>query len=409
MSKLQLPKLDIKARPGISFDTPKSALAKWNPLLQARSDEATITIYDVIGNDEFGGVSAKRIASALRAIGPRDVTVNINSPGGDVFEGIAIYNLLRDHPYQVTVRVVGLAASAASIVAMSGDRIEMARASFMMIHNVWVLAIGNRNDLREIADWIEPFDDALADVYATRTGMEKKAVAKLMDKETWMNGSQAIDNGFADGLMPADEVDESEEPATNRFADAVAIARGIDAAMLKGGVRRNERVALMNALREALSNSTGPEGSLLNLPKRREAMTEAKKPGEEKPAGTEVEKPQAAAPAAPAAQGLQDQIAAAVKADRQRMTAILALDEAKGREKLAQHLAYEGMSVEAAKAALTASPKASSLASAMEYIGSPNVPGNEPEGGPEQAKPESVYDIYARRKREVAAARGERS
>ncbi|WP_034085582.1 head maturation protease, ClpP-related, partial [Pseudomonas aeruginosa] len=111
------------------------------------------------------------IAGALRAIGGDvDVTVNINSPGGDVFEGLAIYNLLREHKGKVTVNIIGLAASAASFIAMAGDEIRIGRAAFLMIHNAWLIAMGNRNDLREIADWLEPFDMTLADIYAQRTG-----------------------------------------------------------------------------------------------------------------------------------------------------------------------------------------------------------------------------------------------
>ncbi|HCF5801664.1 TPA: Clp protease ClpP, partial [Pseudomonas aeruginosa] len=104
-------------------------------------------------------------AGALRAIGGDvDVTVNINSPGGDVFEGLAIYNLLREHKGKVSVNIIGLAASAASFIAMAGDEIRIGRAAFLMIHNAWLIAMGNRNDLREIADWLEPFDMTLADI-----------------------------------------------------------------------------------------------------------------------------------------------------------------------------------------------------------------------------------------------------
>src|SRR6185436_2438068 len=133
------------------------ALERWAPDLMAAaaSEESTISVLDPIGVDPWTGegVTAKRIAAALRSIGAdKDVVVNINSPGGDLFEGMAIYNLLREHQGKVTVKVLGVAASAASIVAMAGDEIQIARAGFLMIHNTWVIAMGNRNDLREIAD-----------------------------------------------------------------------------------------------------------------------------------------------------------------------------------------------------------------------------------------------------------------
>lgn len=230
----------------LAFEPSAEALARFNGGLQAAAnDDNTISIYDVIGSDGWSeGITAKRVAGALRAIGSRDVVVNINSPGGDVFEGIAIYNLLRDHPHNVTVRVVGLAASAASLIAMAGDEIQMARSGFMMIHNVWVIAMGNRHDLRAAAEWIEPFDDALADVYAARTGGDKAVMAALMDKETWLSGAQAIDQGFADDYMPADQVEEKEPENPDAFA-----LRRVENIMARQGVPRSERYNLLSAIR----------------------------------------------------------------------------------------------------------------------------------------------------------------
>lgn len=171
-----------------------------------------ITMFDVIGEDFWtgGGVTAKKVASQLRAIaGP--VEVQINSPGGDMFEGIAIYNVLREHPHDVTVKVMGMAASAASIIAMAGDTVEIGAASFLMIHNCWVLAMGNRHDMRETADFLEPFDAAMVDVYAARSGQKAEDIAKWMDAETFMSGSQAIERGFADALLAADKITTDEE------------------------------------------------------------------------------------------------------------------------------------------------------------------------------------------------------
>jgi ATP-dependent Clp protease protease subunit len=164
-----------------------------------------ITMFDVIGEDFWsgGGVTAKKVAAQLRAIGDRPVEVQINSPGGDMFEGIAIYNVLREHPAAVTVKVMGMAASAASIIAMAGDTIEIGAASFLMIHNCWVVAVGNRHDMAETAAFLEPFDQAMADVYAAaHRARQRIKVAKWMDAETYMSGQMAIDRGFADALLP---------------------------------------------------------------------------------------------------------------------------------------------------------------------------------------------------------------
>jgi len=163
----------------------------------ADDEDRTISIYDVIGYDWWTGegVTTKRIAGALRSLGAGPVTVNVNSPGGDMFEGLSIYNLLREHQGEITVKVLGLAASAASVVAMAGDKVQIARAGFLMIHNCWVLAQGNRHDLREFADTMEPFDAAMADIYAARSGLDLAEVQRQMDGETWIGGSQAIEQG----------------------------------------------------------------------------------------------------------------------------------------------------------------------------------------------------------------------
>ena len=120
-----------RPRAGISSQISPRALSSWDSSIRAAAeDERTISIYDVIGVDYWTGegVTAKRIASALRGLGKGPVTVNVNSPGGDMFEGLAIYNLLREHDGEVTIKVLGLAASAASIIAMAGDTVQIVQA-----------------------------------------------------------------------------------------------------------------------------------------------------------------------------------------------------------------------------------------------------------------------------------------
>lgn len=211
-------KIRLNANRKITALSTEGAYDRWNPGVKAASEvEASISVYEVIGDDPWtgGGVTVKRIDGALRAIGKQDVTVNINSPGGDVFEGIAIYNRLREHQGKVNVKVLGLAASAASVIAMAGDNIQVGASSFIMIHNAWVLAMGNRHDMREVADFLEPFDRALADVYVSRASLELAYVQTAMDAETWYSGSQAVEIGLADALLAADEIqiNEDEVPA----------------------------------------------------------------------------------------------------------------------------------------------------------------------------------------------------
>jgi len=225
---------------GIKYDLSPKALENWNPAIKAAESDNTISIFDVIGQDYWTGegVTAKRIAGALRAIGDKDVTVLVNSPGGDMFEGLAIYNLLREHKGEVTVKVLGLAASAASVIAMAGDNIQVARAGFLMVHNAWILVAGNRHDMRDYADYLEPFDRSMADLYSARTGIEFKSMQKIMDAESWIGGSDAVEQGFADALLPSDQIQIDEN------SNARAAVK-LDIALAKAGMPRSERKKLL--------------------------------------------------------------------------------------------------------------------------------------------------------------------
>lgn len=259
----------IRSLPPVqAFEHPKGleclpsadALARFDAGVRAADEGAdnAISIYDMIGDDPWdgSGTTAKRISAALRSIGDKDVVVNINSPGGDLFEGLAIYNLLRAHPKKVTVRVMGMAASAASVVAMAGDEIQIARAGFFMVHNGWVIAMGNRHDMREVADFLEPFDAAMADVYAARTGLKTAAVAELMDAESWINAKDAIKKGFADDYVPADQI--KENAAAKAAAKNSLATKRVDVLLAKSGIPRDERRSLIAGVKSGTLRATEP-------------------------------------------------------------------------------------------------------------------------------------------------------
>jgi len=165
---------------------------------------------------------------------------------------MAIYNLLREHKGGVQVKVIGLAASGASVIAMAGDEILIARAGFLMIHDTWVVAMGNRLDLREIADTIEPFDTTMADIYSARSGIEQKTVQKMMDAETWIGGSDAVDKGFADDLLPADQIETDANAKGGRVA-----AYLLDMALAKAGMPRTQRRALLQEFKAGMPSAAG--------------------------------------------------------------------------------------------------------------------------------------------------------
>lgn len=227
----------------VSCELLPGVVDRWNGGLKAAStSDNAISIFDIIGQDFWGdGVTANRIAGALRSMDGQDVTVNINSPGGDMFEGLAIYNLLREYSGKVTVKVMGIAASAASVIAMAGDEVQIGRGAFLMIHNCWVAVMGNRNDLERAAADMEPFDKAMADIYTARSGLAADEVSTMMDNETYIAGSDAVEKGFADHLLPADEIENGDGSPS-------AALRKLDAMLAKANTPRAERRKLLKAL-----------------------------------------------------------------------------------------------------------------------------------------------------------------
>lgn len=158
-----------------------------------------VFIYDEIG---MCGVTAQGFADALNGLGPVDrLTVRINSPGGDVFDGTAIYNTLARYPAFVDVQVDGLAASAASFIAMAGDRVTMHHGTQMMVHDASGVVIGNAADMREHADLLDRISDAIADIYAARTGGEVDEWRAVMRAEQWYSADEAVTVGLADEAL----------------------------------------------------------------------------------------------------------------------------------------------------------------------------------------------------------------
>ncbi|MDQ2822743.1 MAG: Clp protease ClpP [Pseudomonadota bacterium] len=260
MSLLQLPEIKADARIGAAqFDMRPEALERWDPCVRAAADDvASISIYEQIGASWDGsGITASRISGILRSLGARDIVVNVNSPGGDFFEGVAIYNLLRQHKAKVTVQVMGLAASAASVIAMAGDEILMGEGSFLMIHNAWAVAVGNRHDFLAASDQLAPFDAAMAEVYAARSGLSVEEAAAMMDKETWIGATQAIKDGMATGMI--DRADMTQDTKAQGGKKYLAL---VEASMARAGhsrsVRRDALKSLFSGMPGAAENSIMP-------------------------------------------------------------------------------------------------------------------------------------------------------
>jgi len=164
-----------------------------------------IWLYDQVGEGWFGGMSAKTFVAEMQKLGKVD-TINLhsNSPGGSVFDGVAIYNSLKSHPARIEVDIDGVAASIASLISMAGNEIRIAENAMMMIHDPMGVAIGTAEDMRKTAELLDQIKGVIAATYAKRTGKKEADVMALMAEETWMTAAEAQDMGFAD-LVTAEQ------------------------------------------------------------------------------------------------------------------------------------------------------------------------------------------------------------
>ncbi len=170
--------------------------------IEAKADEpAEVWIYDEIG---WYGTSAANFARDLAAVTSSTINLHLNSPGGSVFDGVAIHNSLRAHKATVNVTVDGIAASIASVIAMAGDTVTMGRGTEMMIHNPSGLVMGNAVDMREMADLLDRLAGDIAGFYHAKAGGELAHWRTSMDAETWYSAQEAVDAGLADAVIGTD-------------------------------------------------------------------------------------------------------------------------------------------------------------------------------------------------------------
>ena len=209
-------------------------MKSWFSIKAKAAGAAEIKIYDEIG---MWGITARQFSDELAALGQvKQISLVIHSPGGDVFDGIAIYNLLKKHPANLTVHIDGLAASMASVIAMAGDKVVMPENAMLMIHKPWGISGGNAKEMRDYADLLDKVEAVLIPAYASKTGKSADELAKMLEGETWLNGRECVEQGFADEL----------EPAVNVMARL-----------------ESKRIEEFEAMPNALKNMiTGPQGSV---------------------------------------------------------------------------------------------------------------------------------------------------
>lgn len=262
---------------------------RWYDISNKDGDVAEIRIYDEIS---WWGISADDFASELDEITAPEILVMINSPGGDVFDGIAIYNALRAHPAKVTTRVDGIAASIASVIVQAGDHRIMLSGAQTMIHKAWGLAIGNSEDMRAYADLLDRQDDNIAAIYAARGSEDKAHYAALMADETWMNDEETVAAGLADEVIDPskdDGVAANARIAKKTLNDEVAEATDVVASIIE----RAERVA---ATRSSKGKKDLTQGNRERLAALAESMERLAALVEDNPGEAEAPAPETTAP-----------------------------------------------------------------------------------------------------------------
>ena len=183
----------------------------WNWVRDADTGERTLVLNGQIAEDSwFGDEVTPGIFRDELMKGEGNITVWINSPGGDVFAAAQIYNMLMDYKGNVTVRIDGLAASAASVIAMAGTTVEMSPVGMLMIHNPSTAVIGNTKEMQAAIQMLDEVKESILNAYELKTGQPRQSLSDLMDAESWMNAKKAVELGFADKILFANEDEEKQ-------------------------------------------------------------------------------------------------------------------------------------------------------------------------------------------------------
>jgi ATP-dependent Clp protease protease subunit len=189
----------------------------WNWIKsESELDERTLFLNGEISDETWFGdeVTPKWFKDELYD-GNGNITVWINSPGGDVFAAAQIYNMLCDYKGSVTVKIDGIAASAASVIAMAGNTVLVSPVAMMMIHNPATIAMGNTDDMKKAIDMLNEVKESILNAYERKTGMNRTKLSHMMDSETWFNAKKAVELGFADKILFAKEEDDEEDDDKN--------------------------------------------------------------------------------------------------------------------------------------------------------------------------------------------------
>ena len=203
----------------------------WNWRNQAETTERTLFLNGTIAEESwFDDDVTPQLFKEELMNGTGDITVWINSPGGDCVAAAQIYNMLMDYPHNVTVKIDGIAASAASVIAMAGTKVMMSPVSMIMIHNPATIAFGDHNEMQKAIDMLAEVKESIINAYEIKTSLSRAKLAHLMEAETWMDANKAVELGFADEIMtraaaPSKEEEEPDEEEDGKKASSFLFSR----------------------------------------------------------------------------------------------------------------------------------------------------------------------------------------
>ena len=211
---------------------PQKKFWKWRNQADEEPEARALELYGTIASESWfdDDVTPQMFKDELFA-GDGDVVIYLNSPGGDCIAASQIYTMLMDYPGNVTIKIDGIAASAASVIAMAGTTVLMAPTSLMMIHNPMTAAFGSKDEMEKAIEMLEEVKESIINAYELRTGLSRARISHLMDSETWMNANRAIELGFADGMLTDEKI--TAEMAAFEFSD-----RAVEMALINKVIRK---------------------------------------------------------------------------------------------------------------------------------------------------------------------------
>lgn len=226
----------------------------WNWVRNENDESRTLFLNGEISDETWYGdeVTPKMFKEELQD-GEGDITVWINSPGGDVFAAAQIYNMLMDYKGNVTVKIDGLAASAASVIAMAGTEVQMSPVAMMMIHNPATIAIGDSSEMQKAIDMLDEVKESIMNAYEIKTGLSRSRISHLMDAESWFNAKKAVELGFADKLLFSKEETEAEEEKELEMEAVMFSRKAVTNSLMSKLISKPEKKTPIEQLEKRLS------------------------------------------------------------------------------------------------------------------------------------------------------------